>query len=199
MAKAKRGLPDSFSLNVSKDEPVQWGDYVEEEMTPRRREVVTPATDSPKVLPMPTPAARAADPAPVIAPRVARETERQLPQDYPEDPLAESPRQRRREPVPQAVRQFPRPLRVQLNLSADTQRMLEALMDDVQTYSAEKKAGMADIYEALILAAYEAREENDFARVRPRGRWGTPTAAAFRVALKSAFQRGIAAHVQKEG
>ena len=57
---------------------------------------------------------------------------------------------------------------------------------------------MADIHEALILAAYEAREENDFARVRPRGRLGTPTAAAFRVALKSAFRRGVAAHAQKE-
>jgi hypothetical protein len=52
---------------------------------------------------------------------------------------------------------------------------LEAIIDEVQTYSAEKKAGMADIYEALILAAYEAREENDFSPIRPRGRWGTPT------------------------
>jgi hypothetical protein len=58
---------------------------------------------------------------------------------------------------------------------------------------------MADIYEALILAAYEAREETDFSRIRPRGRWGTPTAAAFRVALKTALQRGLAVHVQKEG
>jgi len=198
VAKAKRGLPESFSLNVSKDEPVQWGDYVEEEMTPRRPPA--PPPDTSKIVTMPTPAERIAEPPVAQAPQVMRSpgppTPR--PQEYPEEPFAAPLRARRREPVPQPVRQAPRPLRVQLNLTPDTQRMLEALMDDVQTYSAEKKAGMADIYEALILAAYEAREENDFSRVRPRGRWGTPTAAAFRVALKSAFQRGIAAHIQKE-
>jgi hypothetical protein len=108
-------------------------------------------------------------------------------------------RQRRREPTPKPVKQFQRPLRVQMNLTPETQRMLDGLIDDVRTYSAEKNATMADVYEALILAAYEAREENDFARIRPRGRWGTPTAAAFRVGLKTALQRGIAAHVRKEG
>ena len=198
MAKPKRGLPDSFSLNVSQDEPAGWGDYVEEEMTPRRREA--PPAEPTNVVAMPAPAERQAEPpaatAPSVAPPELRGTER-LRQELPEEPFASS-RQRRREPVPKPVRQLQRPPRVQLNITPETQRMLETLLDDVQTYSAEKKTGMADIYEALILAVYEAREECDFTRIRPRGRWGTPTAAAFRVELKNALQRGIAARVQKE-
>lgn len=200
MAKPKRGLPDSFSLNVTQDEPAGWGDYVEEEMTPRR----TPPAEPTNVVAMPAPAERQAEPPPSPAARVAPEprgTERlgteRLREELPEEPFAAS-RQRRREPVPKPVRQLQRPARVQLNITPDTQRMLETLLDDVQTYSAEKKTGMADVYEALILAAYEAREECDFSKIRPRGRWGTPTAAAFRVELKNALQRGIAARVQKE-
>ena len=194
MAKPKRGLPDSFSLNVSQDEPAGWGDYVEEEMTPRRRETPPEPTN---VVAMPDPAERQAEPpAARVAPPEPRGMER-LREELPEEPFAAS-RQRRREPVPKPVRQLQRPPRVQLNITPETQRMLETLLDDVQTYSAEKKTGMADIYEALILAVYEAREECDFSRIRPRGRWGTPTAAAFRVELKNALQRGIAARIQKE-
>lgn len=193
MAKERRGLPEKFSLNVSRpsDEPVRWGDYVEEEMGNRERRS---EPELAKVVQMPPPATR-----PV-------ESE---PSRLPMDPVVEahddevlaaaSMRQRRREPTPKPVKQFQRPLRVQMNLTPETQRMLDGLIDDVRTYSAEKNATMADVYEALILAAYEAREENDFARIRPRGRWGTPTAAAFRVGLKTALQRGIAAHVRKEG
>lgn len=194
MAKERRGLPEKFSLNVSRpsDEPVRWGDYVEEEMSSRERRS---EPDPAKVVQMPAAAAR---PAEVESVRLPIEP---VADSQPDElaPAVATPRARRREPAPKPIKQFQRPLRVQLNLTAETHRMLEALIDDVQTYSSEKNATMADVYEALILAAYEAREENDFARIRPRGRWGTPTAAAFRVALKTALQRGIALHVQKAG
>lgn len=74
--------------------------------------------------------------------------------DFPEAERSEPTRFRRREPVPKPVKQFQRPLRVQLNLTPETQRMLEALIDDVREYSAEKHATMADVYEALILAVF---------------------------------------------
>jgi hypothetical protein len=76
--------------------------------------------------------------------------------------------------------------------------MAEALVEHVQTYSVQKDASMSDVFEALILAAYEAREELDLRRIRARGRWGTPTAAAFRIALKNAFQRAVGDHIAKQ-
>lgn len=199
MAKEKRGLPQGFGLNVAKptEEPVRWGDYVDEEMAPRVAREAAP--DAQKVVPMVQPAERAParveddedddTPAPPSARQLADEDARS----------ERLQRFRRREPAPKPVKQVQRPLRVQLNMTPDTQRMLELLLDDVRTYSSEKHATAADICEALVLAAYEAREEHDFSRIRPRGRWGTPTAAAFRVALKTAFQRGTAGHVQKVG
>ena len=45
-----------------------------------------------------------------------------------------------------------------------------------------------------MLALYEAMEQIDLSNVPARGRWGTPTAQAFPISLKSAFQAAIAEH-----
>ena len=70
--------------------------------------------------------------------------------------------------------------------------MLDVLNDCIATYSVEKYMTTPELIDALVSAAYDAREYLDFSNVERRGRWGTPTAAAFRVALKNAFEAAVA-------
>ena len=63
MAKEKRGLPQGFGLKVARpDEPVRWGDYVEEEMEarPRERVVEEKVVQMPQPIERPEPAAKVA-------------------------------------------------------------------------------------------------------------------------------------------
>lgn len=82
--------------------------------------------------------------------------------------------------------------RKQLNANPETIRMIEDLLKHIQTYSVQKDAKASEMFHGLVAALYEARELLDFVHVQPRGRWGSPTARAFPIALKNAFQRAIA-------
>lgn len=197
MAKA-RGLPDTFKLNVSAAvmgaKPVELGDYLDEDPPP------PPA-------PKPQPANIPVEPAPVLRP---------APQEEPavEEPAAPPPEEKRVEkPAPRLVtppaQRAPAPIptraqaptsparlrttvpRKQVNMNPETLSMVDQLMDYVQTYSVEKNLKASELFNALVLSLYEAREHIDLSRVQPRGRWGTPTAAALPIALKNAFQRAI--------
>jgi hypothetical protein len=85
------------------------------------------------------------------------------------------------------------PPRKQVNMNPETLRMVDELLEYIQTYSGQKDTKASEIFHALIAALYEARELLDFSNVPPRGRWGSPTARAFPVALKNAFGAAIAA------
>ena len=77
-------------------------------------------------------------------------------------------------------------------MTPETLRMLEELIDHVQTYSMQRDAKGSEVFLALVLSLYEAREHLDLSEVPARGRWGTPTAQAFPISLKNAFQEAIA-------
>ncbi len=82
--------------------------------------------------------------------------------------------------------------RKQINLTPETLRMVEELVIQARAYSLEKDIRASELFHALVLCVWEARTQLDLSGVQPRGRWGSPTAAALPVALKNAFQEAIA-------
>ena len=75
--------------------------------------------------------------------------------------------------------------------------MIEDLIDHVQTYSVQKDAKASEVFHALVLAIFEATEFMDLSEVPARGRWGSPSAKAFPISLKNAFQEAIAVAYKK--
>jgi len=82
--------------------------------------------------------------------------------------------------------------RKQVNMTPETLHMVDEILDYVRTYGVQKDTKASELFHALVLALYEARDYLDLSRVQPRGRWGTPTAAAFPIAIKNAIQAAIA-------
>jgi hypothetical protein len=98
---------------------------------------------------------------------------------------------RRRRRIPKA------PPRKQINTTPETQRMIDEIIDYVQTYSIQRDAKASEIFHALVLTLHESLEDLDLSNVPARGRWGTPTAQAFPITLKSAFKSAIAKSQKK--
>lgn len=85
-------------------------------------------------------------------------------------------------------------------MNPETLAMVEQLLDFCQTYSVQKDLKASEVFHGLVLSLFEAREHLDLSRVQPRGRWGTPTAAALPIALKNAFQKAVRDyHVHQNG
>ena len=167
MADRARGLPPSYDLNVPQaavEGPVQLGDYLEEENT-------APALQAP---PRRDVTAKRAPTTPPVA--------------RPEQPT----QQRQLRPVPKPARLATTVPRKQVNMTPETMRMVDELLDYVRTYSVQKDVKASELFHSLVLALYEAREQLDLSSVQPRGRWGTPTAAALPIAFKNTFQAAIA-------
>jgi hypothetical protein len=185
MANQRRGLPDTFKLDISQaaitERPVELGDYLDEETAPAPAK---PAKPPLQVLPDPRPATPA--PAAVGGSQAAE----------PVPTPARSPEPR---PSPQVRQPVPKPKprqavsvpRKQVNMNPETLAMVEQLLDFCQTYSVQKDLKASEVFHGLVLALFEAREHLDLSRVQPRGRWGTPTAAALPIALKNAFQKAV--------
>lgn len=162
MAKKERGLPSTFDIHVPAG-PVQLGDYLDEELTPP-----DPPQRSPDALEHATP-----------MPAYGR--------GYP----ALSPFESTRGLAGPGVRPAVVP-RKQVNMTPETLRMVDELLAQARTYSMEKDIRNSELFHALVLCVYEARGHLDLSGVPPRGRWGSPTAAALPVALKNAFQDAVA-------
>jgi len=167
MAERTRGLPLAYDLNVPQSAtqgPVQLGDYLEEEdVTPVVH--ATPRQNAP----------------------VARST--------PITPSTRPPqfsRQRQIRQVPRATQLSTTVPRKQVNMTPETLKMVDELLDYIRIYSVQEDIKTSELFHGLVLALYEAREHLDFSNVQPRGRWGTPTASALPIALKNAFQAAIA-------
>ena len=75
--------------------------------------------------------------------------------------------------------------------------MIDEIIDYVQTYSVQRDAKASEIFHALVLTLHESLEEMDLSNVPARGRWGTPTAQAFPISLKSTFKSAIAKSQKK--
>lgn len=177
MDKKTRGLPPSFQLDVARaavDGPVQLGDYLDDEEEARfATKTATPPVPITKIIDLPR----------------SKSLEERTP------PVIPAPQQNRthaRLPVPKANRLPTSVPRKQVNMTPETLRMVDEIISYVQTYSIQKDTKTSELFHALVLALYEARDYLDLSRIQPRGRWGTPTAAAFPIAIKNSIQAAIA-------
>lgn len=212
MAKQARGLPDSFKLNVSASaigKPVELGDYLDEDPPAPKPKPAPQAQpiQEPKAFVAPAPAS----PAPVAptAPTPSLEAvggqtpaNRTEPFQMPARAAQAAPQALPRTPPRQAA---PKPQRLsssvprkQINMAPETITMVEQLLDYVQTYGVQKDLKGSELFHGLVLALFEAKEHIDLSRVQPRGRWGTPTAQALPIALKTAFQKAIQTYYQEQ-
>lgn len=94
-------------------------------------------------------------------------------------------------PPPAAVRRTSPP-RKQFNMAPETLRMIDELLAQIRMNSAERDVRASELVHALVLAVHEVRPFLDLSQVPPRGKWGSPSAAAFPVALKETFQKAVA-------
>lgn len=176
----KRGLPPGFDLDVPtavREQPVQLGDYIDELEGP-------------------------APPRPLKKPEVVEQSVPEVANadnvEAPSQSEPAKPEQRPKTATGSRRRRKPKgPSRKQVNMTPETIRMIEEIIEDVQEFSVQKDAKGSEVFHALVLALYEARKSLDLTEVPSRGRWGTPTAKAFPIALKNAFQDAIAATVKK--
>ena len=93
-------------------------------------------------------------------------------------------------PAPVVARPMAPP-RKQVNMTAETLRMVDELLTHLRQYSQQRDVRASELFHALVLAVWEVREQLDLSPVQPRGKWGSPTAMALPVALKNSFQKAI--------
>lgn len=211
MAKQAPGLPATFKLNLAASaiaKPVELGDYLDEELPapkptppPQDRQIhepksftipAAPELVAPMSRPTTTPT-QAAVGGLEPANRTEPQARRPRPAEAAREPLPGTP-QRHSAPKPQRLSSsVPRK---QINMAPETIAMVEQLLDYVQTYGVQKDLKGSELFHGLVLALFESREHIDLSRVQPRGRWGTPTAQALPIALKTAFQRAIHKYYQ---
>jgi hypothetical protein len=103
------------------------------------------------------------------------------------------------EAAPRAKKVRPPIRRLQINLTPDSERQVNELLEIISSQSAEKNIMFSEILNALILNLYEARADLNVSRVPPRGKWGAPTAKSFPIALAQAFREAIIACGMKIG
>ncbi|NEO99133.1 MAG: hypothetical protein F6K58_10705 [Symploca sp. SIO2E9] len=173
----EKGLPKSFSLDISDSitkkietsPPVELGDYldIEEEIEKKRK-----TKHKTKKL---------------TATQIKKKDLKE------EQTFTIAPKQIDKKITPKTHRSegLPRQRRKQINMSPRVLEMVDKLVKQAQEYSIQKDARASEVFEGLVMALFEAREKIDFSKVAPRGRWGTPTAEAFPIALKTAFQNAI--------
>lgn len=187
--KPKRGLPSSFQINVPAAmiaAPVQLGEYLDDEQRPSPR--IAP-TAAPVAAPQPTPPSEAQTeaesrvvhfprPEPVVPTTAIASVE--------EPPAIET--------VPQLHDFQPakKQTRKQVNMNPETLQMVDELVDQICEQCVQGDVKASELFHALVSTLYEAREHLDFSQVKPRGKWGSPTAKAFPVSLKNAFRAAVA-------
>lgn len=178
MAKYKPGIPDSFTLNVGVTPVTDLGDYLDEPAPmPVHQKVVAkpPREPEPERRPAtaPTPARPAvqstAPAAPVLPP----------PSNSPEPIMREERGLRPKAP------------RREISMTPETLRMSDELLDLVRSGSGQRDTKANELFHALVLLAYEAKDDLDVHTLPKRGRWGTPTAQAYPLELKNAFLKAL--------
>lgn len=83
------------------------------------------------------------------------------------------------------------PPRKQVNMKPETLRRADELLSLIQEKGPQRDAATSEMFDAIIAACYEARDHLSFSGVSKRGRWGSPTAAAFVASLSEAFAKAI--------
>lgn len=174
MAKAARGLPENFDLDLP-DEPVRIGDFLDEEPP-----VIPVSRTSKRVLPEPK--VERFVPADEIQPRKMREE------------VGE------RAPVQLAQKsQKVGAIRSQLNLTPKSKAMLEELVKYIQTYSPQNDTSVSEVFQGIVQLLHNAMGELELSELPRRGAWGSVTAKNFPGALGEAFERAIVRSARYDG
>lgn len=200
MAKFRPGMPEGFDLNVA---PVDnLGDYLDEPGVKPVRVVKKP--DPKPWSPQPAEPLQAEVPTSEPAP-VRQAVVQSIPQPIPEPRVAVQATNSF--PAPEPVRELtqeqaamllkPKAPRREISMTPETLRMSDELLDMIRDMTGQRDAKANELFHAAILLLYEARGDLDLHRVPRRGKWGTPTARAFPVALKSAFLDAVLARARK--
>jgi len=177
MAKRKAGIPAGFTLNIERpaDKPIRSGDYLDEiDALPAGGAI---ALATPPVIET---ASAVEDPPQTEKPQ--RPTEKK--------PTAKAKAKQPAEPIKKSATVSDVP-RTRLNVSVDCQRKLDAIWQRMREYGPEKNLHKSEIIEALILAAYEARDQLDLSNVRRRGKYGSTTHKNFPNALAESVKLAI--------
>jgi hypothetical protein len=194
--KKSRGLPDGFSLSAADDLPVSLGDFLDEEDVTKNRVLARRLAPEPPSEPVALPAGRGltqgidvptpppVEPRPIVP---ARPTTRELVPTVPErhEPAGEAPRRPSLHPA------WKRPRRKQLNVSAEGERMVEALLRHFQQYGPQDDVKMSELFEALVIVAHRSMDRLDLGELPRRGAWGSQTEKNFPIAIGESIARAI--------
>ncbi len=194
MARFRPGIPQGFDLNVPPVKPVaDLGDYLDEPGASPVRPVnapgpvpVAPSPVPPAARPAPTFVERAVVPEPAVGMPSGR-----IPAARPSVPAPGiEPAREPSADEPLGISQGKAPRR-EISMTPETLRMSDELLEMIRSATGQRDAKANELFHAAILLLYEVRGELDLHRVPRRGRWGTPTARAFPVAIKGAFHEAI--------
>jgi hypothetical protein len=177
MAKAARGLPEDFSLDLPDEKPVVLGDFLDEEPVP-----ILPAR-KPQRVHSPAPAERVGAPV-QFRPEIVRD---------PEPAFIDSAAAR----PPARTAKQPSVIRYQLNLTPKSKTMLEELVEHVRTYSPQGDARTSEVFQGIMTLLHNAMDELELAELPRRGAWGSVTAKNFPSALSVAFEKAIVEAARK--
>lgn len=191
MAKTKRGLPAGYAFDIPTEGPVRLGDYLDEFAAARPAAVAAPASGTSltpeKVVEVALPSQK------TVA--AGRKEGTSIAKGAPVHVVHEDAAVHEEKPAARTRPNYPR---MEINLSAQAQRMVHEIIENVQQYSVQHNAKASEVFQAMVEVLYRSLNRIEYAQVPRRGKWGTPTAAAFRVALGEAFAKAIVEWYQQE-
>ena len=182
MATAKRrppGAPPGYKVDLpdlaKDDKPIRSGDFLEESgfIAPRREQ--SPAEEQPA----PKPAtkrtrAKVSASLPVEEERESATTVALSDEDF---------------------ELSGKPLRTRLNVRKTTRKNLDVVVRHLERFGGEDDVAPSEVVDALVRAAYNARDQIRGESIRRRGKYGTPQHAAYRQALTESLAQAIADHL----
>ncbi len=214
MAKFRPGIPEGFDLNVAPVKPVaDLGDYLDEQSVfparPQKANDVTidrgdrlpshevarvapPAAEPPPPVP---PTRPVSEPLPPQAPPVNWPAPIRLATPAPQPPAPRDGWGEEVEPLRHPKEKAPRR---EISMTPETLRMSDELLDMIRSATGQRDAKANELFHAAILLLYEVRGELDLHTVPKRGKWGTPMARAFPVALKRVFLEAVIVRAKKD-
>jgi len=225
MAKYQVGLPEDFSIKISKEEltgPASLPDYLDSDplleslkraAKPKNLEAKTPppppqppVPPGPKVLqvPLQKPPVTVAPVVPEAAlalraqVKVTNEAKNITTQVFQGADQAFNAELREAKPSVARVTNKPAPRRLQINLSVEAERKVGELLELLNSQSPERVT-ISDLAQALFLSLHDARADINVSRLPIRGKWGTPTARSFPSALAQALREAIVEFDSKQG
>jgi hypothetical protein len=191
MAKAKRGLPEDYDLNVDTNSPAILGDFLDEAIT-KVAAAPPPARKSPSLDPEAgerIPAPEKPEPKETVSVQGASNTSAgNLASAVLHDEKI----------VPFQRGGYAKPPRLELSLNHETKRMVQEVLSCIHGMGPQPGATTSELFQGIIFVLYRAKEFLDLSSVPRRGQWGSPTAKAFPIALGQAFARAIAEQYSAE-